>query len=285
MNNRTKAICLIFTLLMFGCGDIANKNTTTQSTAYDRVINSGELKVGYVPYPPGLIKDPNTGELSGVFFETLNAAGKSMGIEVKWTEEVSWGTMIEGLKTNRYDVIGSPVWANSTRGKVASFTVPLFYSGIGVYVRQDENRFDEDLSLLDSKNVKVSMLDGDMASLIANSDFPKATQLALAPLSDNSQLILEVESGKADVTFVEPYFVQLYFKSKTKTLKNLAVDKPIRIFPNSIMMDKGQYDLKSMLDIALSEQINSGFVDKLIQKYTGSDNAFYKTAYPFRVEN
>jgi polar amino acid transport system substrate-binding protein len=283
MTHTIKYLSLLLVLLIVGCNSEQNSQKE-YGQAYDRIIKSGEIKVGYVPYPPGLIKDPNTGELSGIFYETLNAAGKTMGVKIKWVEEVSWGTMIEGLKTKRYQIIGSPVWANSTRGKVADFTVPLFYSGIGVYVKKKDNRF-KDLSALNSKNVKVSMLDGDMASLIANSDFPDATQLALAPLSDNSQLILEVESGKADVTFVEPYFVQLYFKSKVNTLKNLAADKPIRIFPNSIMLDKREYDLKSMLDIALNEQINSGFVDKLIKKYTGSDNAFYKTAYPFRLEN
>ena len=61
--------------------------------------------------------------------------------------------MIEGLRADRYDLIGSQVWANSSRAKQADFTVPLFYSGIGIYVRADDSRFDSDHAKIDSPDV------------------------------------------------------------------------------------------------------------------------------------
>jgi polar amino acid transport system substrate-binding protein len=282
MNNITKVICLTLALLMFGCGDIASKKTTTQLTAYDRVVNSGELKVGYVPYPPGLIKDPNTGQLSGIFYETLEATGKALGIKIVWKEEVTWGTMIEGLKTKRYDLIGSPVWANSTRGKFADFTTPLYLSGIGAYVRSADNKFS--LENINNTNTRISTIDGEMSKLIADNDFPNASQVSLPQMSDVSQMLLEVETKKADVTFVEPYIAEKYLLNKGSVLVNIAVDSPVRIFPNSYMLNKGETDLKSMLDIAIHEQINLGYVEKLMVKYTGSNTAFYLPASHYKVK-
>lgn len=274
---------LIFSLS--GCFNSQNnENKITIDSDFQKIIKNNEINVGYIPYPPGLIKDPNTGELSGIFYDTLMEIGKSLNLEINWVEEVTWATMIEGLKTNRYDMIGSPVWANSSRAKIALFSDPLFYSGIGVYARIDEDRFTNNMHLINTESIKISTIDGEMASIIANSDFPDAKKIALPQLSDVSQMLLEVESGKADITFVEPYLAQKYNSANRNSIKNLTPENPVRIFPNSFVFNSQEYALKSMINIAIKEQINSGSTSKLIEKYTGSKTAFYQTALPYRSE-
>jgi Bacterial extracellular solute-binding proteins, family 3 len=65
-------------------------------SVYSRVIESGKIRCGYIPYEPGLIKDPNTGKFSGIMHDTMEEIAKSLNLKVEWTEEVGWGTMIEG---------------------------------------------------------------------------------------------------------------------------------------------------------------------------------------------
>src|ERR1041384_6340251 len=121
---KTIALLGLCTALSTGC---QRQNSTVEGnqsqTAYDRVTTSGKIRVGYVPYPPGLIKDPNTKQISGIFAEVLEEAARNLELKVEWAEEVGWGTMLEGLKANRYDLIGSPVWPLSQRAKLADFTV------------------------------------------------------------------------------------------------------------------------------------------------------------------
>lgn len=253
-------------------------------SAYDRILQQGTIRCGYVQYPPGCIKNPNTGQLTGVFVEALEEAGKNMGLKVEWAEEVGWGSMIEGLKADRYDLIGSQVWANSTRGKLVDFTVPLFFSGIGVYVRADDVRFDYDLSKINALDVRIATIDGEMSDIISKQDYPKAKTVSHPQLSDNSQILLDLVNNKADVTFVEPYVAELFLKNNPATVRNLATDRPIRIFPNSMMMRKGETQLKTMLDTALSELLNTGFVDQLMRKHVPQVGLFYPVAYPYRVE-
>lgn len=273
------SLLVVFAILA-GCqpGDtgVAGKS---ENIAYDRVIADRVIRVGYVPYPPGLIKDPNSGELSGIFFDTFTNMGEVMDIEIEWQEEVTWGTMIEGLKTGRYDVIGSPVWASASRGTVADFTVPLFYSGIGAYVRADSELT---VDALDNADVRISTIDGEMSSIIASADYPTARQVPLPQLSDVSQLLLEVSEGKADVAFVEPYQAQQFMESHGPILKNIAADRPLRVFSNSMMVNKSEPNLKSMLDIAINEQKNMGIVEVLVSEYAGSADAFYLSAFPYR---
>src|SRR5438309_6353296 len=90
------ALLMVAACLFAGCQPRTStpQGDKTQN-AYDRVVQSGTLRLGYVPYPPGLIKDPNTKKLTGVFAEVIEEAAKNLGLKVEWAEEVGWGTMIE----------------------------------------------------------------------------------------------------------------------------------------------------------------------------------------------
>jgi ABC-type amino acid transport substrate-binding protein len=256
-------------------------NGSSSSAVYDKVVGSSVIRCGYITYPPGCIKDANTGRLSGIFVEALEKAGENLGLKVEWVEEVGWGSMIEGLETNRYDLIGSPVWSNSSRGKLVGFTTPLFYSGIGVYIKKDDNRFTGDLQAMNSEKVKVSTIDGEMSDIIARTQFPKASRVSLAQLADNSQMFLDLVQGRSDVVFAEPYIAEQYLKNNANVIKNIAADKPIRLFGNCMMFRRGQVEFKSMLDTALSELINNGYIDQLLDKYSPGPNTFYRVAYPY----
>jgi ABC-type amino acid transport substrate-binding protein len=260
-----------------------SQDVAQADTAFDRVMSSGVIRCGYIPYPPGLIKDPNTGKITGVFAEAIEEAASNLGLKVNWVEEVGWGSMIEGLKAGRYDLVCSPVWANSSRAKFAEFTVPLFYSGIDAYVRADDNRFSSALSGVNSPNVRISTIDGEMSAIIASHEFPQTQTVSLPQTADDSQLLLDVTSNKADITFVEPYIADQFLKSHPGSLKNITPENPVRVFPNTMMLKQGDERLKSMMNVALDELVNGGEIDKLLDKYAGSEHPFYPVARPYRT--
>src|SRR5271156_1897990 len=74
-------------------------------TLHDRVIRTGKIKAAYAVYFPLFMRDPNTKKFSGIGYETLLLIAKRLGLQLEMTEEVSTGTMIEGLRGNRYDVM------------------------------------------------------------------------------------------------------------------------------------------------------------------------------------
>jgi ABC-type amino acid transport substrate-binding protein len=201
---------------------------------------------------------------------------------VEWTEEVGWGTRIEGLKSKRYDLIGSPVWVNASRAREADFTVPLFYSGIGIYVRADDHRFDRDAQLLNAAAVKLATIDGEMSNILATSLFANAAIVGSPQTTDNSRILLDVASGRADATFVEPYIAGLFLRQNPGKLRNIVPDRPLRVFPNTMMLRQGEPSFKAILNAALQEQINIGAVDELMTKYDVPKGSFYLVAAPYR---
>jgi polar amino acid transport system substrate-binding protein len=253
-----------------------------QETVYDRVIKAGKIRAAYITYPPAVVKDTKTGKLTGVFVETLERICNNLGLELEWTEEVGWGAQIEGLMTNRYDLVGSPVWANPTRGKLTTMSEPVYYSGIGIYVRQNDDRFTNDWKKINSEEVRISTIDGETGDLIARNQFPLAKRVSLPQLADISRMFLEVSTNKADVLFAEPYYGFKYIESNPDSVKNIAEARPIKVLGNCYMFKRGENDLKHMLDVAIEDLLNSGYVDELLEAYEPYPGTFYRTALPYR---
>ena len=128
-------------------------------------------------------------------------------------------------------------------------------------------------------------MDGSTDDVIARTDFPKAKRLALPQLSAFSQNLLNVVTQKADLTFAEPGIVNLFLKSNPGTLKELAPTTPLRIFGNTFAFNRGQGEFKSMLNTVLQEMLNSGDIDKLMQKYKANSKSFYRVAAPYQIPN
>ena len=279
------AVSLAAAAIVAGCDRTGEAATAKLETTYERVLRTGVIRAAYISYPPAAMKDTATGKMSGAFVDTLEQAASNLGLKVEWGEEVGWGAQIEGLNANRYDIVGSPVWANPTRGKLTTLSRPVYYSGIGIYVRSDDKRFapaaDGNWDFINRPDVRIATIDGETGDLIARTQFPQAQRVSLPQTADISQLFLEVSSGKADVFFAEPYFALEYFKNNPRTLRNIAEQNPIKTLGNVYMMRDNEFQLKQALDVALEDLLASGFVDSTLAKYEGGET-FYRVAAPYR---
>ena len=271
-----------------------NKETAKPATSgvvfsdpiHDQVIQSGTIRVGYVNVSVAFDVDPKTGEVSGIFPDILREMAKNMGVRVEFVEEVGWGTMIAGLQTKRYDMMASPVWPNSSRARQTTFSNPLYYSAIGIWARESEDRFSPagGWASLNRPEVKIGAIDGSTAETIAITQFPDATLITYPELAAEGQLFLDVTSGKIDVFFEEPAKGLIYVKNNPGQIKNIASNHPVKVFPNVFMMPGGAYRMKEMIDTALAEVQNSGFVDRVLSKHEPAPRAYYRVAQPYKTQ-
>jgi len=108
---------------------------------YERVLRTGKIRCSYASYPPYCIKDPNSGELSGIFVDVLEKIGNKLELDIEWVEEVGWGTIFEGLESGRHDMFGTGLWQNSSRGKRGYFSKPIFYNGVRIWAVLENREF------------------------------------------------------------------------------------------------------------------------------------------------
>lgn len=281
---RLFSLLTILTLLTFtSCkwsGSRADDKTASQ-TVYQKIIKHGKIRVGYVSYPPSYIVNSD-GTHSGIFHDVFEEVAKNLGIKIEYTKEVTWDGMIQDLKDNKVDIVTTGIWPTSQRGKQADFVEPLFYSVVKAYTYVGNSIFDNNLSAINSETVRISTIDGEMTQIIANMNFPKAKQVPVTQLAGVSQTLLELQSKKADITFVEPIIAMEFLKKNPNSIQEVKGLKPLRVFPNCMMIPKNQEDLKATLNIALQELINNGFVDKVIAKYEKYSNSYYRVQLPYK---
>jgi len=266
MKNYGIVIVGVIAVLALIIGFSATKQNQSQSLA-GLVVERGEIRIGYIVYPPLLFKDQATGKLSGVSYDLVEAAAKKLSLKTNWVEEVGWGSAIEGLKTKRYDILGTQMWPNSARAREAVFSVAPMNSVIYPYVRTGDQRFNENLLKLNSNQYTISALEGEMATFIAKEDFPQAKVNALPQLSSTAEVFLNIINGKADIAFVEPSTANDFLKSNPGKVERVG-NSPIRTLGNSFVFKRGEESMVSMWNVALKELINDGTVTRTLEKYS-----------------
>ena len=250
-------------------------------STYDRVMNTKTIRCAYAVYPPTLMKDPNTGKITGIFHDLLEEVARLHNLKIDWAEEVDYGSIIQGFEAGRYDMFCAALWPGPERAQKALFTVPAYYSGVGIYVKADDKRFDGHPEKLNATAFRISVQDGDINDSIAKADFPLAQRVSIPQMAQSSLQFQNVMDGKADAIFAEASFAKGFMKEHPGALQNIVPDNPVRVFPNVYMLPKNEFQFKSMLDTVLQELLYRGYVDKLIDQYAGAQSGFYKVAKPY----
>ena len=264
----------------------SSTNTAQAQSVYNQVMTSGVITACYVEYPPALIKDPNTGKLSGIFYDALNKAAANMGLTVNWNVEVGWADLIPSLNAGKCDIIGSPSWGNSTRGKSSEFSVPLYYSAINAYVRTNDNRFNSNPFIANNSQYTVMDEDGETSQVIVGQMFPNAKTITIPQNDAVSVMLLDVASDKADMAFVEASIANQFLATHPGTLKNVSANTPVAVYGNVYLIKKGEFEFKTAIDNAMNELLSNGYINQLIAQYGKSyPGGFYKVAPPYVVPN
>ncbi|MBY0357072.1 MAG: transporter substrate-binding domain-containing protein [Candidatus Obscuribacterales bacterium] len=275
-------VVMFFAVCLFLTGCAAGELRKPES-AMDRVLKSGKIRCSYLPYSSYFRKDPNTGELSGIFYDIMEEIGKNSNLKIEWTEEVGYENIFPGLNADRYDVFAAGLWPNASRAKAALFTGPAFYSPITIWVRPDDHRFDSSISTINSPAVKIASIDGAMEDIIAKTNFPKAQLVSLPELSVFSQNLLNVTHKKADLTFAEPLVVEEFLSGNPGALRQIKPDEPLRIFGSSLAVKRDEIGLKEFLDVALKEIIDNGKIKNILTKYRIQSGTFYPVAHSYSM--
>lgn len=246
---------------------MASLSTTTnaqrQADALQRINSSGELKVGYVVFPPWIIKDANTGALSGSYVETIQEIARLMPVKLTFVE-ASWATFVAGLQTGQFDLSIVPSFVTVGRAKVVNFTRPISYTGNTALVRSNDKRFSK-LSDLDAKGVSIVVTQGTQEHEYATKNFRQANVKALSTF-DMALLFTEVVSGKADAALSDTYNVSQFVKTH-REVRDLLSGKPYSVLPVAWAVRYDDMALWQFLNSSLSFLEGSGFLREVGEKY------------------
>lgn len=276
---RALAIVLVLVLAAFPA------LAAEKESAYERVMRTGTIRCGYAPFEPFMLKDPNTGKLSGIFFDVTERMGTDLGLKIEWIGEIDFGQIAEALASKKIDAFCSGMAATPERGRRMAFSMPAFFGSLDVIVKDGDTRFDSNIDDINNPNVTIATNDGDISEEIAKQDFPLAKRLPKIQTGGDSELLLNVASGKADVTFTNRAIVFPFMKNNPGKIRIVPVKKPVRLFSVGYATDIHEDALLKVIDNALMIALNNGAVEKMIVHYTkDTPGLFLLPTHPYRDE-
>jgi ABC-type amino acid transport substrate-binding protein len=248
---------------------------TANETAYSRVIRTGVLRCAYGIWEPGVMRDPNTGEMSGIVYDFMQEVGKSLNLKVEYSLEVPWDAVPIALQEGKVDAHCAGMWATPLRGRAMAFTEPLFFSPTVIAARSDDPRFDNNRAAINDPTVTVALSDDDITTEIYRSEFPLAKHFDLPAGSPPEELLLALVTNKADVAFVSPGRLYTFAKGYPGKVKIVPEARPLRIYPDVVSVDIGQEELLHMLNTAIDQAIDAGAMDRIVAKYRDKSDVSY----------
>lgn len=273
-----KILLAAFLLFSFAAPVLAGDE---YASVYDRVMKTRTLRCAYTLYPTFVEKDPNTGEMSGMFYDLVNELGKQLDLKIEWADEVGSDVIFEGFKNHRYDAVCPGYFSIPSRAWGGYATKPFIFRPVYIYVRADETRFitDEDLN---NPSVSVSLMDGEGASIAAEKKYPLAKKMSLPGITPATDRFEIVASGKADFTPMEASIALDYMDKNSGKIKQLG-KYPLSVGGSVIFIPHYEDQLKAVLDTGIESLQYSGALEQIVRKYEKHPEATLLPALPYQL--
>lgn len=243
--------------------------------ALERIEKEKTFKIGFIPSPPGVIKDPKTGELSGYYIDTVRVICEQMGVKPVFVE-AAWGTFVAGLQSGQFDLSIAATFATIPRALAVDFTHPIHYLGYSAIAKKGDTRF-KTLADIDRPGVKVAVVQGAAGHEYVKQNFKNAQVTALAT-SDLTAPFVEVSAGRADVGIEDAWATKRYAAAHPEVV-DLFAERPYNVLPIAWAVRKGEPELLTFMNTALDYMQINGRLDQLAGKYGPSGRFQLRRSY------
>ncbi|WP_019075216.1 ABC transporter substrate-binding protein [Streptomyces hokutonensis] len=290
------AIAVAGSLLLAGCGDQTDKNSSSDSSSSSSsaplasklpadIRKAGVIKVGSdIAYPP--VEYMDNGKAVGIDPDIAAALGKQLGVKFEF-QNGKFDNLIVGLQAKRFQVLMSAM--NDTKARqdgVDSDTgkkvgdgvdfVDYFTAGTSILVQKGNPKGIKSLDDLCGK--VVALQKGTTSEGIAKTQSKKCTTdgkkaISLQTFDTDPEALLRLKQG-ASVADLNDFPVAAYNAKTSNGGKDFeVVGDQIEAGPYGIAVGKSNTQLRDALQAALAAIMKNGEYTKILQKWNVTDGA------------
>lgn len=245
----------------------AEPEDSTEPTAdgedsLQRVLDAGELTVvGSGGYPPFNFIDDN-GDVVGFDVDTGQEIADRLGVELNYVTG-EWSGLIEGLKAGRYDGILGSMAITDERLEMVNFTIPYYYSGAQLVVREDSSITDP------------SEMEGKSIAVATGTNFEQdATDLGaeVKLYDDDNGTMMELISGRVDGVITDRLVALRTMNEMEGGDELMLAGDLLRLEKMGIAINKEDDTLLTAIDEILQEMHDDGTLTAISEKWhSGAD--------------
>jgi len=251
--------------IQFGCKNSSNQNPTLSSSTLEQIVSKKEMRVGYLVFSPCVIKNTQSGELSGIFVDMINQIAQSLNVKVTWVE-TTLANFTAGLKTNQFDFCVGPTFVTIPRATAVSFTQPINYVGNSAVIKKNGKFKPTKIEDLNQKGIKISVLQGQAMEEFCKRNFPNAELVSMAG-GDLTAPLVAVSTGNTDIGFMNHVTVSNYSKEHKEVDVVFTGNSQVEILPLSWTTKPNDYELMNFLNSSISYLKSTNRIAQYQKKY------------------
>jgi Bacterial extracellular solute-binding proteins, family 3 len=252
-----------------------------------------EIKYGHVDYYPFLTYEKGSDRPAGIGLDLLKELFKYLvpGENGHNIDDIlqpdgmkrDWVSVLEGLKSQQYDVIATPLFATFDRSRQVGFTTPLFFSNIGLYARKEiaemwlgkgtsvplnslVGRIQQDVKFKDVKFISVK---GEISQKLAE-EYSGEDRIEEHSGTILSGMFRQIATSTTPYAFFcESFYANFQSEVESQKVVNVLALHEL-LYPVCFAVRIGDYELKNLLDIRLLQLMRDDGIIKLMEtKLTG----------------
>ncbi len=264
-----KVVFLIATLTLLsvsGCDRAPQaRSSPPQTDTLQRIIDRGEMRVGYLVWAPCVQRDERTGDLSGIYPDMVREIAKGLNVKTTW-HETTLANFAAGLKSGQFDFCVGATFITIPRAAAVAFTQPVTYVGNSGVVRTDGGFRPTSIKDLGKPGLKIAVLQGQALEEYCQRHLPEAELLAIAG-GDLTAPLVAVTSGRADIGLMNTVTVAAYAKEHPEVTPVLMGGKQVEMLPLAWSVRATDDGLLRFLDASITYLKATGRLEQYQEKY------------------
>ena len=255
---RVTKACM-FTVLFFL---LANSAMAQSSTRLQKILESGELRVGTTgDWNPMTLRDPTTNSYKGFDIDVMNELAKDMGVKLKFVP-TEWKTLINGIVADKYD-ISTSASITPQRIRTVGFTKSYYQVGtVPLTLKKNLGQF-KDWEDINKPSVTIAVTLGTSQEQQVKRFFPNARIRSIeAPARD----FHEVLAGRALISVTSNLEASLLIQAHSQ-LAVVPVSEPITPADLAFIVAQSDQIWLNFLNHWITIKQNRGFFDRLKAKW------------------
>jgi polar amino acid transport system substrate-binding protein len=187
------------TVLLGGCQALSGPQGDGQPPRLQRILTSGELRVGVSGNQPPLNMKSRTGSIIGLEIELVQALASSMGLRAAFVQK-PFAELLPALEGGEVDLVISGMTITPERNARVAFAGPYLISGKSVLSKSKRIASVETPGELDNPSRSYAALAGSTSEAFVRDILPRARLVPTRDYDDAVALVLgdEVDAMVAD---------------------------------------------------------------------------------------
>lgn len=262
-----KRSVLLFVAVLLTAGLISGSAQAADAPVLERIVQSGELKVGLSGDQPPYNAKGRDGQLMGLEVDLANLLAGALRVEAKFVTR-PFPQLLDALEAGEVDVVMSGMAITAPRSLKATFVGPYMLSGKSILTNSQTLAAAKDAGEINRAELKLAALGNSTSEDFIKKMAPEAT---FVPVDDYTAAVNMVLADEVDALVADmPICVITAMRHPGKGLATL--NQPLTIEPVGIAVSAGDLQLQSLLDNYLDAFEATGLLEAIRTKWLEDDS-------------